>query len=1085
MKRSSNILHVAVTVAVVLALAQPLSGQRTTGQIVGTVYDTTGAVVPGVDVTGLNVNTGRQYSAVSGDAGNYLLDPLPVGRYTVTAELGGFKKAEVTNITLLVDQSARIDFHLETGEIAEQVTVEASSALLDTTTSDVGRVVENKTIVELPMNRREFMQLAYLEPGVVPAPPGNFNERIQGEFTAVSGMGQRLEYQTVSLNGVNNSGTHLQWLAARPSVDAIQEFKIQNSNYSAEVASKGSLVINLVIKSGTNSFHGSLFEFLRNDAFDARNFFDITGDTPPYKQNQFGGTFGGPIVPDKTFFFGAYEGRRITIGRTRVHFVPNDEQRQGIFDPDRFGIIYDPLTFDAGTRTRQPFPDNRIPQNRIHPTSAKIMDYIFPPNNPADPKRNLVTNPVERNDMDQINTRFDHHFGNSDSLFFSWNWSDRFRPVPTGIGEVGGQKFTQTSQHYTLSHTHIISPVTLNEFRFGVMRFLHREEGNSVGTLFESDLFGIPETETRSDRSAFPGVSVSGYGVSAVTENRHVRNWETDFQLYDAMTFRQGDHSFRLGVDFQRLFDYVLFCRCTGTYSFNGRYVAASEGAAFGDAWSQFLLGYPNLIRRDSVFNTGYAYGNQLGLFIQDDWRVTPKLTLNLGLRYDTYLDLQEKGDEVSTFDPASGEVVFAENSPLLFRNPATGEERPFEPKFPFRRISNRRLYEEDFVNFAPRMGFAYQLTGRTVMKGAYGIFNTLKNMRQFIQAHLTAPYWFRFQQILDPLVVTHSWADGFTGAPISSSTTLWKTAPLTGLTQPYNQQWNFGFQHIISDDILLDLAYVGNAGRELDQRTVENVPPPGPGSIQARRPAPLVGAVNAWLGGAFSDYHSFQTKLTKRFTDSASWNLSYTWSKAIDTNSTDVVYGGDSSGTDNPFDPWGSQKGLAGHDIPHRLVFNWIWQLPSPEHGTLRHVFGNWETTGIWSVQSGYPFTPSTSRRTNNGTGGRPDRTCDGELSNPSIDRWFDTSCFVTPEIYTYGNSGRTILRGDGWWNFDLGLFRNIPLQALGDGGAFQVRLEAFNLFNHPNFGLPVRNVRSGARGTVSSASEARQLQFGFRLVF
>jgi type 1 fimbria pilin len=1090
----------AVCVLLGLFVLSPLYGQTSTATIVGTVSDQTGAVVPGAQVSATHVDTGRVRTTSSNERGDYYIANVAIGRYNVAAELEGFSKQEVSDIVLQLDQTARVNLVLTPGQVTEVITVEGTAPLLASDSSDVGSVIENKQIVELPLNRREFLQLALLQPGVVPPPPGSFLERIQGPFTSFSAMGTREEYQQVSLHGITDMDPQNNNLAVRPNVEAIQEFKIQTSNYSAELPSKGGTVVNLAIKSGTNRLHGSIYEFFRNSSLDGRNFFSISPDTPPFRQNQYGGTVGGPIVKNKTFGFFAFGGLRSREARTAVNIVPNAEQRNGIFDPNRFGIIHDPLTFNPNTRERQPFPNNTIPRDRIHSVSADIMTFVDPVNNPGDPARNLITRASAKDDVDQYNSRLDHIFGDNDTLMFSYNITDRKSEFPSiggvsgvGVGtggfkDVGGAQFNDRSQHMSFAYTHIFSPNLLNEFRGGFVRFQHNEIGRNQGTLFEAERWGIPGSENRTDFAAWPTLRVTGYNFPS--EGRTSIYWNTVYQLANSVTWNKGNHNLKMGWSGQLINGFLQFCFCPGTYGSSGQYVGLSQEAGPGDAFAQFLLGDLNRVSKWEVFEPNYLYGQQHAFYFQDDWKVSPKLTLNIGVRYDYAQPLKDKQDRVASWDPANGEVVYPENAPLVIRDPNTGSSSPFNPPFPFRTTSNRGLYQSDKMNFAPRFGYAYKISSKTVSRGAFGAFNGMNPTRHESLSTFSSPFLFFPSQgpNIDPEIPTINWDVGFTGAARTISTSLWKARPLTGLQHPYILMWNQGFQHTLKDDLLLDVAYVGTAGRQQTVFYNENVCPPGEGNCQTRRPYRDIGVVRSFFTGGNSSYHSLQVRLEKRFSKGVGFAVNYTLSKSIDHASTDVGVSGDGAGAENNFDVHGSQRGLSAFDIPQRFVFNYVWELPwGPGHGRFdsgpaSYILGGWQLTGIIALQSGYPFTVSDRSRTNGAGGGRPDRICDGRLSNPTLNRAFDTDCFTQPGLFQFGTSGRNIIRADGNVSIDVGLYKNFML---GEEARLQFRAEAFNLPNHANFSIPNRNMASGGRGVVSRAFNPRRVQFSLKLSF
>ncbi|MCI0627547.1 MAG: TonB-dependent receptor [Acidobacteria bacterium] len=1068
--------------------------QGTTASIVGEVYDPSEAVVPGAEVRAVHVGTGTVRTALTSEAGRYVFRNLQIGRYTVSVEVPGFKKAQVSDVTLLIDQTAQIDLHLQAGEITETVNVEGSILpLLNTTTSDVGEVVQNQRIVELPLNAREFLMLTRLSPGVTGNIPGALAS-LQGEWAGFNASGLRQEFQMVSLHGIINVDPQNNALGVRPSVDAIQEFKIQTTNFSAELPSKGGAVVNIAIKSGTNKFHGSLFEFNRNSAFSARNFFDGQ-DRKVLNQNQFGGTVGGPVFKNQTFFFAAYEGRKIRRPQTDIGTMPTSDQRRGIFDPGLFGIIYDPLTWDPNTLRRQPFPENRIPADRINPVSQKVLEFVSLPNKPG------VVNNINRgysfaDDLGILNARFDHHFGDKDVLMFNFNINDQTRSEPgslpplliAGFGEgVGGWNQVFDRGHYNLTYTRFLSPAFTNEFRAGAVRAHNYRLGRNTGKNFAKDIFNIPGSEPRDTYTDFPQFSVAGYHLPR--ENVSSERWQGVFQAGDHLTWIRRNHSFKTGFDFFLSTSVDLTCNCAGAFTFSGQYVSAGRAAPNADAFAQFLLGYPNNMERIDVRDKGYFYGKSYGMYFQDDWRVTNRLTFNLGLRYDFAGPIREKNNHMANFDPSAGQVVYPRGAVLEDCDPVTGICKPFVPSFPFRFANDRFLYESDKGLLAPRFGFAYQLTPKIVLRSAYGIFtNNHHHTRYEVNSSYNVPWRLTPRIITDPDVPNARLDIGFQGPHFAraASPLLNTPRPIVGWRNSYAQMWNLGFQIGLTSDMMLDLAYVGTKGTHATARIQENLPLPGPGIVDSRRPVPSIGRVEKYISDLNSHYHSFQAKLNRRFAKRLALNVAYTLSKAIDNNSADVGTLTDKQETiENPFLIRQSTRGLSGFDLPQVFVFNYIWELPGPQTGFLKHLAAGWQMTGIWTMQSGWPFTVDAPSRTNNGTGSRPDRICDGALGNPTVARWFDTSCFVTPEIFTYGNSGRNILRTDGVVNVDAGLSKSWPLPVLGEGGRLQFRAEFFNLFNHANFGPPARVIGTRDVGSVTTAAPGRELQFGLKVNF
>ncbi|MEO7649443.1 MAG: TonB-dependent receptor, partial [Bryobacteraceae bacterium] len=616
----------------------------------------------------------------------------------------------------------------------------------------------------------------------------------------------------------------------------------------------------------------------------------------------------------------------------------------------------------------------------------------------------------------------------------------------------------------------------------------HNEIGRNQGKVFESQ-FGIPGTETNPDLATWPTFNVTGY--SFPSEGRTIQYWNGTIQLQNSLIIQRGAHSIKLGGMGMRLFTFDANCTCVGSYGFNGTYTSRQRGQATGDAFAQFLLGTPSSLSRAVQTDRAYIYGHQFAAFVQDDWRVNSRLTVNIGLRYDYMTSFKEKQDRIASWDPVTGEVIYPETANLRVFDATTRGYIPYNAPFAIRRSPNRGLIDPDNINFGPRIGFAYQLRPNLVMRGGYGIFNIMTSSRPAILSNFNPPFMFTLAQVVNPDTPNFTWDQGFNGARTNTAIGFWRAGELTNRKNGYNQNWNYGFQYALRADMMVEASYVGAGGRHLDQLRTLNVPQPGPGILQNNRPFPNVGAINDFYLGARSSYHSLQMKFVKRFTDGLAINVAYTRSKSIDTQSTDTGSGGDISGTENPFNLVGSMRGVSAFDLPQRLVVNYVWEIPFGRTkkylntGVAAHLLGGWQLTGILSTQSGYPFTPSATSVTNNGTGGRPNRLCDGRISSPSLDRWFDTTCFVSPTIYTYGNSGRNILRADPYTNFDTGVYRNFNVPKLGESGQLQFRAEFYNLFNHPNFGLPVRSINAANRGVVTVGLPPRLIQFGLKLRF
>ena len=653
---------------------------------------------------------------------------------------------------------------------------------------------------------------------------------------------------------------------------------------------------------------------------------------------------------------------------------------------------------------------------------------------------------MEEDTIHQYNGRFDHVFNQSNTFFASHNVTDRYHLVPAvgsvaggaasgGQSQVGGARFNDRSQHFSSAYTHIFSPTMLNELTAGFVRYQHNEIGRNQGTTFEQG-FGIPGTETKPSLATWPTFNVTGY--SFPSEGRSIRYWNTVYHVQDSFSVQRSAHSMKFGVQMQRINNFNSNCTCVGTYGFGGGYTSQMRGQANGDAFALFLLGTPSSMSRGVETQRTYMYGHSFGFYAQDDWRISKRLTFNLGFRYDYVTAFKEKNGRFSSWDPVTGEVIYPQNTSLNFIDVSTGQLVPYTPPFPYRFTPNQGILEPDKINFAPRFGFAYQLTPKTIVRGAYGIFNIMTASRPALLQNLNAPFSFTLTRVVNADVPNYSWSDGFIDANRNSAISIWRAGELTGRKNGYAQNWNLGIQRSLANDVMFEVSYVASAGIHIDQQRNLNIPQPGPGTIQDRRPFPAVGVVNDFVQAGTSSYHSLQAKFVKRFTNGLAANVAYTFSKSIDTQSTDTGTGGDISGTENPFEMHRSMRGLSAFDIPHRLVVNYVWELPFGankqylQSGPAAVLLGGWQMTGILSTQSGYPFTVSANSTTNNGTGARPNRLCNGALDSPTLNAWFDVSCFASPIPFNYGTSGRNILRADPFTNFDAGLYQKLPrLQA------------------------------------------------------
>jgi hypothetical protein len=1083
-------------VPAVLLSAAILLPQTDTASINGFVTDPSGAAVAGVAISATHTGTNARLDTVTNESGFFLLNPLRPGTYAVTAEIKGFKKETLTGITLQVQQRAKIDFSLQVGDVNEQITVEGRAPLLASEETSLGQVIDNRSIVELPLNGRNYLQLGVLAAGVMPALKGRNNDH----SAAFIANGLRYTMNNYLLDGVDNNSqiTNQQSGGSeitRPSVDAIQEFKMQTSNFSAEFGRSAGAVINVTIKGGTNQIHGTAYEFLRNASLDAKNFFDRPDlPIPPFKQNQFGATIGGPVIRDKTFYFFSWEGTRQRKGLTQVSNLPTIAQRAGNFGTRQ---IYDPATVrpnpDGAGVIRSPFPNNTIPANRLDPVAARVIALYPQPTN-AGAVNNFVFNPDQSDTGDQYDMRADHRFSPKNSFYARFSFLDRKFVAPGPLPEpavgstsdrISDQLFT--SRNLAAVYTRLLSPTVVNEFRFGWNRV-------------RADLFPFIE-DRLSEQLGVRGVSsnprVTGLasfqptGFAALGDSPFIPNFQSSqtIQFLDALSMVRGGHSFKIGADI-RIPDSIFetYQRERGLFNFNGVFSQDPlRRAATGSAMADFVLGLANDgIRSNPIIGTLRHQAYQF--YVQDDWKVTSKLTLNIGLRWELISPFYELNDKQGNFilepgDPAYGTVVSA------------GERG--------RDALGRGFYKFDKNNLSPRFGMAYQITPRTVIRSAFGIFYTTNELWGVVNRMLAnLPFHvnstFPTDQVTPNLIVRDGFpADALSRAPRAPAVISFNPEFPSG----YTAQRNFNIQHQLPGGVLVELAYVGSNSVKLALQRDANQPVPGSGPLNPRRLFPNLGSVQRAEPMGTSNYNSLQVRVEKRYSNGLAFLTSYTFGKGLE-NATQVAAG--------PFPRFQNHRDLSKerartpNDSRHRLVYSFTWDLPLGKQkkwagsGWSAAVLGDWQLTGVWALQSGLPFSVGVGfDPANTGLGGqdaRPDRIAHGALPSGqrSINRWFDVSAFQTQAPFTFGNAGRAILDGPGFVNLDFGLDRRFRLT---ERFSLQLRSEYFNLTNTPQFdqpgggtivtaGRPLLN-RADAAIISRTIHDARQIQFGLKLIW
>jgi outer membrane receptor protein involved in Fe transport len=1075
-----------------------LAGQIDTATLAGTVTDASGAIVAGATVSIRSAATGVTTRAETNELGQYVSPPVRPGEYSVTVEKAGFRRASST-LTLAIGGRVVLNFTLQVGSVEEQITVEAAAVILETESTTVSNLRTEDEVRNLPLNTRNFSQMIGFATGAVPAQlqsGGLAVTALRGTVAnSINGVGFRSNNYRV--DGLDNMENHNgQGILIYPPVEAIQEFRIQTSVSSAEFGRGGGGSINVAYKSGSREFHGSLFEFFRNEALDAKNFFDPPGKTPFFRMHQFGGTVGGPLLlpgynreRDKTFFFFSYEGEHRNQALTYLVTVPLPAFRQGDFSASA-QRIFDPLTTrpnPAGgtTRVRDQFPGNRIPASRIDRVGQNLID-LYPDPNRGGSTNNYGSNPGQPVTRNNFDIKVDQNFSPRDQAFFRYSRHNSDFDVPgslplPAVGTTSANIVKYPLTQIVASYTRTFSPGAVNEFRAGVTRLPSRAQHLNWGRNV-SDEVGIPGVNAGDDpyASGLTRINVAGFEGMGDSGFRPAIIVSENYQLNDALTWVRGAHTFKFGGEFERR-RYNLFQdnNIHGDFSFGPIYTTnpAAPGGT-GISLADLLLGRPSAgVIAYATGTRGYRR-SEFGFFAQDVWKLTRTLTLNYGVRYEAYPSYPwvEIGDRMAYFRPEPG-GVFPVNSA---------------------QIPERSGTRNDWNNWGPRLGFAWSATASTVVRAAYGVFYSAESIPATSLGGANPPFIgaFAFNNDQFDFEGARRTSQGFdrpvglTFSPLGA--VIQSIDP--NVRQPYVQQWNLGVQQKVGWQTVVTASYVGTAGRKLILTPNINQPPPGPAPVASRRPYPQFNNIPWTESGGSSSYHSLQVNAERRMRAGLHFQAAYTWAKAID-------HGNFLAGRQNRFD-LRAERGNGDYDLRHRLVVTNIWQIPygrGRTHGgsipaVADAILGGWAVNGISSIYSGLPFTPSSSVNTLNGSGNqRPDRIGDGVLprSERTLQRYFDVTAFRTPAPFTFGNSGVNILKGPGTVQFDIAAAKQFVLSDKGER-RFEFRAEMFNLFNTPQFNNPASGIGSLTVGVISAAGSkstfqrtSRQVQLALKLYF
>ena len=1031
-----------------LALLQPGAyAQAVRGAIAGVVTDAARKPVSGAAVRLVHSESNRPRSAVTDTMGEFMVASLPPGEYRIEAEREGYRK-HVQKIGLLLNQEVRIEIPLLPGQRTETVQVTAVRGLLSTESSALGSVVDNLQITGLPLDGRNFYELSLLITGVMPPAPGSAGS-VRGDF-AVNVNGAREDSNNFLLDGVFNGDPKLNGIGIAPPVDAVREVEVATSAYDASFGRNAGGQLSVVVKSGTNQFHGTAYEFFRNRALDARNFFAPAGErSPQYQRNQFGFSAGGPVIRDRTFFFGDYEGRRVREGVTRITNVPGALERTGDFSSS--GVLaIDPFT-------QQPFPGNVIPDQSLNPVGLAIA-ALYPLPNRAGPGRNFVSSPTLRDRDDHFDARVDHRLRPSDDLAFRYSFADRslYEPFsgPALTAVPGfGTNIPRRAQNAVARETHIFTPNLLNELTLGFGRVSAGSFQENLGRSLNRTV-GLPELSSNPRDFGLSLVSVTGYSRIGDESNNPQHGTSNIYQFANTLAWVRGRHLIKGGVDLRRTQQNAYRDEMVRGYlSFLGM---------TGNALAELLQGLPSLTAAARLDNHQHLRTHGAYSFVQDTWRARPDLTVSLGVRYEYNSPPVDAKDRANVYDPATQSLVPVGTAGI----PRGG-------------------YLPDRNNWAPRVGLAWRPGhGRTVIRSGYGIYYDQSSLATGEGLYFNPPYfdlklYFPFGQF--PLTLADPFPANF---PITLPSSA--LAFQLDLCTAYSQQWDFGVQREIGHNRMIEVAYAGSKGTKLLGARDLNQPPPSPKQPNPR-PLPRFDDINVLESRGNSSYQSLQARFQQTLRGGLAALVSYTWSKSIDDASSFFSSAGD------PNYPQDSrrtraERGLSNFDLRHRLSLSYSYDLPLGK-GRWRE---GWQTFGIWTFQAGRPFTVALLSDLDNsntgrsilgfGANDRPNVLRNPALADRTPERWFDTTAFAVPPFGQFGNAGRNILTGPGYRNINVSLIKNV---VLAETAKLQFRAEAFNLLNRTNLGLPEIFVGAPGFGGIQSAGNPRRVQFGIKFLF
>lgn len=1059
----------------VTSFAPAALAQNYRGAVRGRVIDPRGASIPGAQLKLTEQETNEAKIVKTDGNGDFTISLLRPGSYRLEVEREGFQKASEP-LVVRVNQEARIEVTLYVaGTLVEPIIVADAASPLKYEGASQGAVIDNRQVTGLPLDGRNFLELSLLTPGAAPAAQGSAGS-VRGDF-AFNINGSREDANNFLLDGVYNVDPKLNTFGVKPPVDAIREFEVLTSAYDASFGRSAGAQVNIVLKSGTNGFHGTAYEFLRNQVFDARNYFAPSDQRDPRNQrNQFGFSFGGPIVKDRTFFFGDYEGARFREGITRLANVPTARERVGDFSQSLFGPPLIP-------GTQFPFPGGRIPQGFLNPIGLQIA-ALYPLPNRNVPGLNFASSPIQRDRNDLFDVRVDHTYSSATQFSARYSFTDRalFEPF-SGVTQVFvpgyGNNLLRRGQNLMLGGTHVFSPRLINDARVAYNRVSNQVMIENPGVSVNRQV-GLPELSNNPRDFGLSFIRVTGFSPLGHEFNNPQRGATNNFQALDTATYARGAHLLKFGFNFQYAQQNAFRdVQSRGLLTFPSQVSFRLPGGTpavipfiTGNGLANLLLGLPLVTGGARLDNPQRLRTESYNLFVNDSIRVMPRLTLSFGLRYEYNSPPVDTEDRANIYNPATGRLVQVGTNGV----PRAG-------------------YEADKNNFAPRVALAWAFDRATVVRAGYGVYYDQSPLAPGEGLYFNAPFFdfrFYFQLPQAPLTIFNPFPFN---TPSQSPPSAFAFDP--NLRTSYMQHWNLSVQRQLGDNLVAELAYVGSKGAKLLAARDINQPQASPQQPNLP-PNPLFGEITQQEGSAASNYHSFQARLQQRLAFGLALLGAYTYGKSIDNASGIFSSAGDPNYPQNSYNLRG-ERGRSGFDVRHRFSLSYSYDLPFGKGKSLLGAAGiattlltGWQTYGVITLQTGRPFTVALLPEFDNSNTGisnlgflgndRPSLTGQAKLDNLTPERWFNTAAFAIPPFGSFGNSGRNILDGPGYQNVNFSIVKNT---AIREAATVQFRTEFFNLFNHPNFGLPDNFVGSPSFGRLISADSPRRIQFGLKLLF